>query len=568
MKRIILICLLGIFICSTAFSSDGPKPTEWMLQDVVHEGSTYVRDPYWEEYESVTKGDINGDGKDEVVVRFRSNDEEAPRVVTAVYDVQGDSKVLSKAIIGLEYLNRAEMLDVDKDGVKDLILYDRSGNHYTYITIYSFKDGEYRRIFENGTACYLYDIDAEKEKTQITIGRENWDDPEFCYANSDEKSLKEVYVWNGKEFVYSRKLSTTPLLGEKKAIEMTWQKMKKNMDEMPDDGQITNPEDEIRAEYSAKMWNGGMRTLELFHKDLTKKWENVFEKQLKEIYQKAEAAVAIGNIKESDFWLARYMGITTFNDYTERNYSDLFPLFRKREDLKPTAILSRNYSDRFVDFFCSGPNQFWGASDDIAEDKRGIVVKAKANKDYFFQFTLSPTLEAWTLLGMDSATVIIPFMTFSDYPFVISGKLKEGKVVKEFEPKKVDIENVFLQYIWPIEFYDLDGDDVPEIWMRYNRAWATGFSQVLDIYKIKDDKELVLFKRFEGLAEGIARRLPDGTIEVGKGFSKESTGHMGYDQTHFEIFEYKDGNFVKVSERDEPHILFGDDTWQKYYFGE
>ena len=40
------------------------------------------------------------------------------------------------------------------------------------------------------------------------------------------------------------------------------------------------------------------------------------------------------------------------------------------------------------------------------------------------------------------------------------------------------------------------------------------------VYKIENDEKLVLFKSFEGVAEGIARRLPDGKIEVGNGFKR------------------------------------------------
>lgn len=97
-------------------------------------------------------------------------------------------------------------------------------------------------------------------------------------------------------------------------------------------------------------------------------------------------------------------------------------------------------------------------------------------------------------------------------------------------------------------------------------AWTDGFSQRLDIYQIKDDKELILLKRFEGNAEGIARRLKNGFIEVGEGFTnKEATGHQYYDQRHIQTFEYRNGDFIKISEKDVPHILWNTD-WTKYYF--
>ena len=78
----------------------------------------------------------------------------------------------------------------------------------------------------------------------------------------------------------------------------------------------------------------------------------------------------------------------------------------------------------------------------------------------------------------------------------------------------------------------------------------------------------MLFRKFTGDSEGIARRLDGNKIEVGYGFTdKEATGHMGYDQHHIEVWEYKDGDFLKVSEKNVPHILWTNE-WQKYYLEE
>ena len=109
---------------------------------------------------------------------------------------------------------------------------------------------------------------------------------------------------------------------------------------------------------------------------------------------------------------------------------------------------------------------------------------------------------------------------------------------------------------------DRINDGIPEIWLRYNKAWGTGFSQELLIYKITNNS-LKLFKKFEGVAEGIARRLDDGKVEVAKGFG--NTGHMVYEQPYFETWEYKDGNFEKVSEKYVPNMLWTD-KWKEYYF--
>ncbi|MBM3252733.1 MAG: hypothetical protein FJZ16_00580 [Candidatus Omnitrophica bacterium] len=295
--------------------------------------------------------------------------------------------------------------------------------------------------------------------------------------------------------------------------------------------------------------------------------EQSSEKKLKAIYQKAEKAIEENKIPEADFWLARYMGLTAFNEATERNCADLYPLFDKRKDLVPTAFISGKYADDFTDFFIRVMRKFWGIEEEgINEDTLEFQVRGDSEKDYFAEIVVSPRLECWYILKKKDLAVVIPLISSEKAPFIVSGRLKDGEPVKYFAEHNIDTEGHFLHYIWPIEFHDLDGDGVPEIWIRYNVAWADGFSQRLDIYRIKDDKELILLKRFEGFCEGIARRLKNGLIEVGEGFTnKEATGHLGYDQHNIQTFEYKNGDFVKISERNVPHILWSEE-WTKYYF--
>ena len=238
-----------------------------------------------------------------------------------------------------------------------------------------------------------------------------------------------------------------------------------------------------------------------------------------------------------------------------------------RKDLVPTAFLSGKYSDDFIEFFIMGPCSLWDIPDEgIKEDGFEFSVRGDSDKDYFAEIIVSPRLESWSILKKNNSVAVIPLVSSEKAPFIVSGRLKDDKPIKHFTKYNIDVDGHFLQYIWPIEFHDLNGDGIPEIWVRYNMAWGDGFSQRLDIYQIKDDKELILLKRFEGNAEGIARRLKNGIIEVGEGFTnKEATGHLGYDQIHIQTFEYKNGVFTKISEKDIPHMLWSKD-WTGYYF--
>lgn len=251
------------------FSADSKLAEEILIPNAVeHEGWIYRRDPYWKEYERAVYADIDGDARDELIVRFRAGiEEEPPTAVTLIYGVNKGDKTIAKVIIGGETPKAMELFDIDKDGVQDLILYDHAGNHYTVIMIYSFKDNDYKCLFENGTACYVHEVDTKLDPVRITIGRENWEKEGFCYAVSDTESLLEVWEWDGEKFTYSPSLSTTSPLTEKEAIEITWQNMKKSMEEMKKDVEVETSEEIISdtdVEFAAKLWTAGTRAFHLF----------------------------------------------------------------------------------------------------------------------------------------------------------------------------------------------------------------------------------------------------------------------------------------------------------------
>jgi len=286
------------------------------------------------------------------------------------------------------------------------------------------------------------------------------------------------------------------------------------------------------------------------------------------LYEKASQAIKKGNQADADFYLARYIGVSFLDKESKKDISDLYPLFKSYKVSSPTAFISGKYSDDFIEWFVFSSNAQWGQDDDDDLDPKthSCGLASGESKDYIATVIGSPYLEGWSIIkDKGSKTAILTLIDSSQKPYIVVIKHENSIPKKVFEKMYFDIGENHIQRIWPLEFHDLDGDGRDELWVRYNKAWADGFSQELAIYKIKDNS-LELFKKFEGLAEGIARRLEGNKIQIGRGFSDKSTvGHLGFDQHHLEIWEYKNGKFVKTSEKNVPHILWSDE-WQKYYF--
>ena len=91
------------------------------------------------------------------------------------------------------------------------------------------------------------------------------------------------------------------------------------------------------------------------------------------------------------------------------------------------------------------------------------------------------------------------------------------------------------------------------------------FRSILEIYRIQNDNELVLLKRFRSGDEGFARRLADGSVELGAAFDSHKTkSRLNDDKHHLETWQYENGEFKKISEKDIP-LLFKSGDWKKYF---
>ncbi len=282
----------------------------------------------------------------------------------------------------------------------------------------------------------------------------------------------------------------------------------------------------------------------------------------------AENAIAAGDKKEADFWMARYLGLSSTDPGSGHSSNDLDMLIKKRK-LAPKGFISSDWDKDFIEWFEKSIYPRWGADENKIRTKQHsfVVAETRYQEKYFVTVVAYPELELWHVVenGLVSRPLLLVMGSFSERPTLFFGKIFKGAPSFQFNPLFLDTKKRSLHYVWKPEFYDLDQDGIPEVWVRFNISWGNGFSQILDIYRIHNDSELVLLKRFQSGDEGFVRRLSDGQVELGSAFgSQKIQSRLSNDRHHLETWQYQKGEFKKISEQDVPFLLKSSD-WKNYF---
>lgn len=282
----------------------------------------------------------------------------------------------------------------------------------------------------------------------------------------------------------------------------------------------------------------------------------------------ADKALTKGDKKAADFYMARYLGLGTRTSLSDHGADRLTSLLKKRK-LSPKAFVPVEWDKDFIDWFEKGTYRRWGVEDPrVREKARTFEISNASYKDRFFvTIVASPELQLWHVVknGIVERPLLIPMGSFPDKPALFFGKLFKGVSSAQFNVLYLETRKRALHYVWKPIFYDVDKDGLPEVWIRYNLAWGNGFLQVLDVYRIKNESELVLLKRFDAGEEGAARLLPDGEVLI----ATTDMGPMAHapsqrDRHHVETWTFKEGSFQKVSEKDVPYLYIGG-GWRDHF---
>ena len=266
------------------------------------------------------------------------------------------------------------------------------------------------------------------------------------------------------------------------------------------------------------------------------------------LLKNADTALAISDRKTADFYVARYLGVCSRAEAEACPTEALAPFLKKRR-LEPKAFLPSSWDPAFIDWFEKSVRERWSVpSERVRERSRSFEIAQTTYEDkYFVTVVAYPELQQWHVLkdGFASRAMLLAMAGYRDHPTLFFGKIFKGSPAQSY-PTFLDTQKRALHYLWKPEFYDLDHDGVPEIWLRYNLAWGNGYSQVLEIYRIRPNGKLELFHHFQGEPNGYARRMEGGSVELA-GMSRSSSASY-----HLETWSFEDKVFKKSSEEDIP----------------
>ncbi len=280
--------------------------------------------------------------------------------------------------------------------------------------------------------------------------------------------------------------------------------------------------------------------------------------------EKASAALARDREDEARFWIACYLG-EVLRSGDDRFRADLLAPLLDRLGVKPTAFLSGRFDAGFLDFFMLGSWSLWACAEAPKDFARNRILMAKfpAGTRYV-AFWGTPALEVRILIGGPHGLRRM-LLAPSGETHVVVGRYGEDGAPEPEAEWPLDAGPV--QYIVDAGFADIDGDGSDDLFLRYNRLTVSGFAQVLDIFGPDGKGGFLRRYRFEGEAEGYARRLGDGRVEVARGIDAQGEGHLANDRERVEIWRVRGGRPVKEKTRTTPHRLL-EKGWEHYYLSQ
>ena len=195
MKKKFLFISLAFIIVLCRYAYAQPKENRKALppRTLEYENKTFKILPVWKDSSIYLEADLDDEPGNEVIIGFiatykpESEDNEEDKVPFAppkkreiipvenhafyqLYKKMLDGRFHAvKTISGMDQLGKVELIRLDEQGHKALAIFSLGGEHYTDLSIYQWKNGGYRLVFNFGGSQAI-SIDAEKKPAIIRIG--------------------------------------------------------------------------------------------------------------------------------------------------------------------------------------------------------------------------------------------------------------------------------------------------------------------------------------------------------------------------------------------------------------
>lgn len=148
--------------------------------------------------------DLNGDGKDEYIVKYKIKDKENPLRIMILSEENGKPVMQAEIKNVGEEFDETEYIDINNDGNIEVIAGYKVGNSLSKgLSIYEYRDGKAVEIFQEYYSRYKLRKPKHDSKADILIIKEK---------EKGDMSFAYLYKWQENQFENIKKVEIDPTL--------------------------------------------------------------------------------------------------------------------------------------------------------------------------------------------------------------------------------------------------------------------------------------------------------------------------------------------------------------------
>jgi len=215
-KKLLLISLAFVIALGRyAYAQSKENPKVLPPHTLEYDNKTFRTLPGWKDSDIYLEANLDDEPGYEVILGFiatykpesqeEENEDKVPFAIPkkreivpvenhAFYQIykktlDGNFRAI-KTISGMDQLGRVEIISLDAQGHKALAIFGPGGEHYTDLSIYQWKEGGYRLVFNEGSSQAIT-INAGQKPAVIRIGASGDKEKAFIW-NSVRDGFKQI----------------------------------------------------------------------------------------------------------------------------------------------------------------------------------------------------------------------------------------------------------------------------------------------------------------------------------------------------------------------------------------